>query len=200
MKHKKQGGNPPEKDNDASLSGNTDTASNARRPAVSRARRLALDGAMLCAALALSYLESILPAWFLIPLPGVKPGLANVVITLLVWRGLTADGAAVSFSRICLAALLFGGPVSFFISLSGGAAAFAALCLCAFMLRRFVGLLGTSVLCAAAHNIGQLAAVSLLMSPGAAMAYLPVLLAAALVTGTITGIILILLDRVKISV
>lgn len=165
---------------------------------MSQARRLALDGAMLCVALALSYLESILPAWFAIPLPGVKPGLANIAVTLLVWRGLTADGAAVSFSRICLAALMFGGPVSFFISLSGGAAAFAALCLCAFMLRRFVGLLGTSVLCAAAHNIGQLAAISLLMSPGAAFAYLPVLLGAALVTGTITGIILILLDRVKI--
>lgn len=167
------------------------------RRKMSRARRLALDGAMLCVALALSYLESILPVWTVIPLPGVKPGLANIVVVLLVRRGYVADGAAVSFARICLSALLFGGPVSFLISLSGGAAAFSAFCLCTFAFSKFVGPLGTSVLGAAAHNIGQLAAVSLLMSPSAAAAYLPVLLLVALFTGTITGIILILLERVK---
>lgn len=164
---------------------------------MTKARRLALDGAMLCVALALSYIESILPAWILVPLPGVKPGLANIVMVLLVRRGYVADAAAVSFARICLSALLFGGPVSYFISLAGGAAAFLAMCLCAFALGKFVGPLGTSVMSAAAHNVGQLVAVSALMSPSAAIAYLPVLLFASLFTGTITGIILILLDRVK---
>lgn len=171
---------------------------NNNRGKMSSARRLALDGAMLCVALALSYLESILPAWTLIPLPGVKLGFANIVTVLLVRRGYAADGAAVSFARICLSALLFGGPVSLFISLAGGASAYAALCLCTFVLGRFVGLLGTSVLSAAAHNIGQLSAVAVLMSPTAAFAYLPVLLFAALFTGTITGIILLLLERVRI--
>ncbi|HPT84893.1 MAG TPA: Gx transporter family protein [Bacillota bacterium] len=167
------------------------------RVKMSKARRLALDGAMLCVALALSYLESILPAWTLVPLPGVKPGLANIVTVLLVRRGYVADAAAVSFARICLSAMLFGGPVSYFISLSGGAFAFFALCVCTYALGKFVGPLGTSVMSAAAHNIGQIFAVSVIMSPTAAIAYLPVLLFASLFTGTITGIILILLDRVK---
>lgn len=163
----------------------------------SPARRLAFDGALLCAALALSYLESVLPIGIILPLPGVKLGLANIVVALLVWRGQPLDGASVSFSRICLAALLFGGPISFAVSLAGGTFAFAALCLCAYPLRRFVGLLGTSVMCAAAHNLGQLLAVCVLLSGGVALAYLPVLLAAALLTGTATGIVLILIDRTK---
>ena len=101
---------------------------------------------MLCVALALSYLESILPAWTVIPLPGVKPGLANIVVVLLVRRGYVADGAAVSFCANPLPfGAAFGGPVSFLISLSGGAAAFAAFCLCTFAFSKFVGPLGTSV-------------------------------------------------------
>ena len=169
-------------------------------PGLSPARRLATDAALLGVALMLSYIESILPLGLIVPLPGIKLGLANIVIVLLVWRGYAGDGAAVSFTRICLASVLFGGPLSFAISLAGGIFAFAALCLCAFILRRFVGLLGTSVLCAAAHNAGQISAAALLLYDGAVFSYLPVLLAAALITGTVTGIALILLERVKVKI
>lgn len=91
-------------------------------------RRLALLGVLCALALALSYLERLLPLELLIPLPGVKLGLANVVTLFALWALGPWDALWVLVPR-CLLGSLFGGGASLFYSLLGGLFAFCAMVL-----------------------------------------------------------------------
>ena len=73
-----------------------------------RAARLCRNAVMLALAMIFSFVEHLVPLTLLIPLPGVKLGLANVVITALFFLGSPLDALIVSTARIGLSALLFG--------------------------------------------------------------------------------------------
>ena len=115
-------------------------------------RFLTHGAALLGVSLLLSYLEAMLvPA----PLPGVKLGLANIVVVYAAYRYSMGTAAAVSLARILLTFFLFGGGVSLLFSLSGGITVLLLL----WILRRlppFCSYIGISVLCAAVHTMGQL--------------------------------------------
>ncbi len=152
-----------------------------------RTVRLAADAAFLSLALVLSFVESFLPAAVL-PLPGFKIGLANLAILAAFYRtGRLADAAVISLCRCLVTFLLFGNPTGLLFSLCGGALVLVMLGL----LRRVRGLsfVGISVLCALAHNLGQLTA-AVLLTGWAVLAYLPALLAASAFYGTINGVLL----------
>ena len=140
---------------------------------ITSARRVALDAALLTAALMLSYLEHLLPLGAL-------------------------DALAVSMLRVGITGVLFGSWTSLFFSLGGACMTYLALWLARVLLRR-CSYLGVSVLCAAAHNTGQvLAACAIMPSPGGApfgllTTLLPYLLLAALPCGALTGVLLDLL-------
>lgn len=152
-------------------------------------RLICLCAVFTATAMMLSYLESLLPLTPLIPLPGFKLGLANTV-TVLVFALVSGRAAAtVSALRILLMGLLFGSAVSLFFSAAGGLLSFLALLLAGRLLRK-CSFLGVSVLCAAAHNIGQLLAAVCLFGFEIFLSYLPVLLLAALLSGILTGILL----------
>ena len=152
-------------------------------------RRLCLDAAFLTTAMTLSYLESLIPFGLILPLPGFKLGLANLAVTLafvlIGWR----DAAIISSLRILLMNVLFGSASSFFFSALGGLFAFAALILASLLLKK-CSYVGISALCAAAHNLGQLLAAVCLFGSGILLSYLPVLLIAALLSGSLSGIVL----------
>ena len=154
-----------------------------------RLRRLCICGISVTAAMILSYLEILLPLQLLLPLPGFKLGLANTVTVLLFAAHSRRDAAVVSAVRILLMGLLFGSPVSLFFSVCGGILAFLSLLLAARLLRR-CSHVGVCVLCAAAHNLGQLLAAMLLFGTELLLSYLPLLLIAAVISGTLTGILL----------
>ena len=154
--------------------------------ASSRTVRLARNAAMLSLAMIFSFVEHLLP----LPLPGIKLGLANLVITALFYLASPLDAALVSFSRILLSALLFGSPVSFFFSLCGGGLAYLAMALCRPFHQRFFSFVGISVLSATGHHLGQIFAAVLLYGSGAILTYLPWLLLSGIVTGTLTGLLL----------
>lgn len=165
---------------------------------ITSARRVALDAALLTAALMLSYLEHLLPLGALTFLPGFKPGFANAV-TLLAFSLLSPlDALAVSMLRVGITGVLFGSWTSLFFSLGGACMTYLALWLARVLLRR-CSYLGVSVLCAAAHNTGQvLAACAIMPSPGGApfgllTTLLPYLLLAAIPCGALTGVLLDLL-------
>ena len=163
-------------------------------PTLSRADarivRLCRDAAFLCAALMFAYLETMFPLSLLIPLPGIKLGLANVLITAVFFWYSPLDAGVVSALRVAIAALLFGSVTSFFFSALGALAAYLALWLCRLFIIRFCSFIGISVLAAAAHQIGQITAASLLFRSAAPLAYLPVLLCVAVLTGSVTGLLL----------
>lgn len=152
-------------------------------------RRVAEDAALLVAALALSYLESLVPLGAVLPIPGAKPGLAHIAVNVAASRRGMKDAAVVSLLRVLIAALLFGSLPSLLYSLTGAVFALVVLAACRSLPKLPFSFVGVSVLTAAAHNLGQLVAVSLTMHEAALFSYLPVLLLCAAFFGTLTGIL-----------
>ena len=140
-------------------------------------------------ALALSYLEAFFPP--LLPLPGVKLGLANIV-TVYALYALGAPSALAILTVRCILGSLFAGNASALIfSLFGGLFALLIMIVLRHLPRLTV--YGVSIGGAAAHNIGQVAAAMLTLGNAAPLAYLPFLLVVSLFTGTLTGLISALL-------
>ena len=156
----------------------------------SKVVRLARNAVMLALAMILSFVEHLLPISAVLPLPGVKLGLANVVITVLMFYGNPLDALLVSLCRIGLSALLFGTPVSLMLSAFGGVASYLVLLCCRPFYKRFFSFVGVSVLSATGHHLGQMIAALILFDTGVLLTYLPVLLLAGAVVGSVTGLVL----------
>ena len=155
----------------------------------SRTKRVCINALMIALAMMLSYLEFLLPLQALIPLPGFRLGLANLVVTLVFCLISPVDAALVSGSRILLMGLLFGSATSLYFSAMGGLFSFLTLLLLSHVGKR-CSLLGVSVLCAAAHNCGQITAAVTLFGTDLILSYLPLLLLASVVYGGIVGCLL----------
>ena len=148
-------------------------------------RRLTLCAVLLSLALVLSYMERFFPLLLIVPLPGVKLGLANIV-SLVALYILGGKSAYLILILRCVLASAFGGGISsLMFSLSGGILSMLAMILS----RRlpFLSIYGVSILGAAAHNIGQICIAMALMNSVYIGAYLPYLLIVALFTGFATG-------------
>ncbi len=161
-----------------------------------RVKRLSLDAMLLCVAMMLSYLEAILPLSFIIPLPGAKPGLANVAIMLCFYKLSPIDALFISTTRVFLSALLFGNISSLAFSVSGAILAYLGMWLCDFLGER-VSYYGISVLCAALHNIGQMLAGALVLGSFSIISYLPLLLVFSVIFGLLTGTIITTLGKLR---
>lgn len=141
---------------------------------------LLVSVAMIC-----SYVESLIPP--LVAVPGVKLGLANAVTLLCLYLLGPGSAITVSLMRIGLSALLFGNTVSFIYSIAGG-----ALSLVGSVLLKKTGLfspVGVSAVSGVLHNVGQMIAVSFVMSNAALMGYLPVLLISGTIAGVLVGVV-----------
>lgn len=142
------------------------------------------------AALAISIhiLESAVP----MPLPGVKPGLANIVVLLVLLRYGFRMAAAVALLRVLVGSIFIGTFLTptFFLSLSGALASLAALGALHSLAQRWTGPVGYGVAMSMAHMSGQFALAYLVFVPHPALlTLLPVLLTAAMGFGVITGIL-----------
>lgn len=139
-------------------------------------------------AIGLHLLESIMPS----PLPGVKPGIANIVTLFVLYRFNFATAAWVSLLRVFATSLLLGNFLSptFTLSLGGAIMSLGILGLAQYLPRQYFGPVSLSILAAFAHMIGQLILVRLWLIPHAGLAYLvPLFMAAALLFGLINGIV-----------
>lgn len=140
---------------------------------------------MIALALALSFTERFIPLQMLIPLPGIKLGLANVVTLVALYVFKTKYAFMILICRCILGAVFGGGITGLVFSVCGGLLALAAMVAAA--KASLFSIYGVSVLGAAAHNIGQILASMVLMNSVYIGAYLPYLLLAAIVTGLLTG-------------
>ncbi len=157
-------------------------------------RKIVLLGLLGAVAMALSYIEFLLPSG-LIPLPGVRLGLSNIAVILafaLISRG---AGLAVMILKLLMSLLLFGNPMSFAFSLGGSAAAYLSLLLLT-LLKGKISFIGVSAASAAAHSIGQIAVAAILTGSSAVAGYLPPMLLFSIPTGVITGIVMNLIAPV----
>ena len=149
-----------------------------------RTKQLARGALLVAAALALSYTERLIPLNLVVPLPGVKLGLANIVTMFALYTLPKRQSFAILVLR-CVLGSVFGGLSGLAMSLTGGVLAFWTMAL-ARKLSLF-SVYGVSILGAAAHNLGQVLAASVMMGSVYTFWYLPFLLLTALATGMITG-------------
>lgn len=149
------------------------------------AKEESLCAILLALALALSYAERFIPLQMMIPLPGIKLGLANIVTLVALYLLKTRYAFLILVPRCCLTAAFGGGATGFWFSLCGGLLAIAVMA--AAKKTRFFSVYGVSVLGAAAHNIGQILAAMVLMNSVYVGAYLPYLLMVSIATGLLTG-------------
>ena len=139
-------------------------------------------------AIGLHIIEAVIPS----PLPGVKPGIANIVTLFVLYEYGFATAAWVSLLRVFASSLLLGQFLSptFMLSLSGALLSLAALFFAQKLPAKYFSPISLSIIAAFAHIAGQLLIVRLWLIPHTGIIYLmPIFAIAALIFGLVNGLI-----------
>ncbi len=147
--------------------------------------------AMLTAlSLIIFIIEAQLPP--LVPIPGIKLGLANIVTLITIYMYGRKEAFCVLALRIGLGTVFTGHMLSLIYSISGGLLSYIVMALL-FKLFDTKRLWVISILCAIAHNIGQITAAVAITHVPELIWYLPALMISAIITGAFTGVIAMLI-------
>ena len=133
--------------------------------------RVAYFGVFVALALIFSYVETMIP--FQIGIPGVKLGLANLIVVIALYKTDVKEALLLSVTRVVLSGFIFGNLASILYSLAGGLLSLAVMAL----LKKYADL----------SIIGQLVVAAIVVETYSVTGYLPVLLVAGLITGFVIG-------------
>ena len=150
----------------------------------SNSKRLTVLALCTAAALILSFIESQIPP--LIPIPGIKLGLANLATVFVLYRLGAKEAFTVSALRVILSSLLFGSLSSFFYAIAG-----AMLSLSVMLILKHLRIFSKAVVSVAggvAHNIAQIGVSMLILQTDVVIYYLPALLLSGIITGAVIGV------------
>ena len=147
-------------------------------------RKIARMGLLTALALILSYGESLIPAF--VAVPGVKMGLANIVVVFALYTLGPGEAAIVSIIRVLLSSLLFGSILS--LSYSAAGAVISLLSMIILMKTKIFGVTSVSVTGGVFHNLGQILVACLVLETDVLLYYLPVLILSGTITGAVIGI------------
>lgn len=134
-------------------------------------------------ALIFSYVELLIP--FHIGVPGIKLGLANVVIVIVLYKMGWKEAYIISITRVILAGFLFGNLASILFSLAGCLLSLSMMLI--LYKREIFSVIGVSVIGAIFHNLGQILVAMMVVNTFSVAYYFPVLMIAGVVTGIIIG-------------
>ena len=147
--------------------------------------KAAYFGVFTALALIFSYVEMLIPIQF--GVPGIKLGLANLMIVIMLYKSGPKDALLLSVVRIVLSGFLFGNLFAIIYSLAGGILSLAVMGL--LKKRGTFSVMGVSIAGGVCHNIGQLVVAMAVVETYRVGYYLPVLLIAGTVTGMLIGIV-----------
>ena len=147
--------------------------------------RVAYFGVFTALALIFSYVETLIPINF--GIPGIKLGLANLIIIIALYKMSVKEAYVLSVVRIVLAGFMFGNLFSIIYSLAGGILSLSVMAL----LKKTdkFSLFGISMAGGVFHNVGQLIVAILVMENLNIAYYMPVLLISGLITGFVIGLV-----------
>lgn len=147
--------------------------------------RVAYFGVFTALALIFSYVETLIPVN--LGIPGVKLGLANLIIVVALYKMRLSEAYLLSVVRVLLAGFIFGNYFSIIYSFAGGLLSLTVMAL----LKKWGGfsLQGISIAGGVFHNIGQLIVAAVVVETFSVTYYFPVLLVAGLLTGLVIGIV-----------
>ena len=147
--------------------------------------KAAYFGVFTALALIFSYVETLIPIH--IGIPGVKLGLANLIVVIALYRIGVRESYVLSVLRVILAGFLFGNLFAILYSLAGG---LLSLTVMVFLKKtEKFSVLGVSMAGAVFHNIGQLIMAAIVLESLSITYYLPVLMISGIVTGLLIGIV-----------
>lgn len=163
---------------------------------MNKIKRISIIALSVTLAFVLSFFESLVP--INVGIPGVKPGLANIVVLAALYLLPKRDAFFISMVRILISGLVFSGAFSLVYSFAGGLLSF--LVMIAAMKCKELSIMGVSVLGALSHNTAQILVAAIVINTYRIAYYLPVLLISAAVSGVavgmLGGIVVKRLDRV----
>lgn len=151
----------------------------------SKTYQMTICALLISMALVLSYMERFMPLQLLIPLPGIKLGLANIVTVIALYYFGETQAFTILILRCFLGSVFGGGISGLAFSMTGGLLAMLTMSLTRRM--GYFSVYGVSVFGAAAHHVGQICVAVVLMNSVYVAGYLPYLLAVSIVTGMATG-------------
>ena len=150
-----------------------------------KTKKLTLLSMLTAIALTIFMVEAQIPP--LLPIPGIKLGLAKIVTVFAVCALGPKEGAAVLFVRVFLGAVFAGNFSTIFYSAAGGALAILVTIGLKRILKKnqlwVAGCLG-----AVAHSVGQMAAAIMISGTPSLVIYLPVMIVCSIITGLFTGL------------
>ena len=148
-------------------------------------KKIAKISMLLSISVVLALIESFIPIFNLIP--GMKLGLANIVIVFAIYNLTIKDALYISTLRVIIIGILRTGlfSISFFFSLSGALLSILVM----YLIKKYtkMSIVGVSISGAVAHSIGQIVVAILFLSNINIIYYLPILLISSIITGIVIG-------------
>ena len=148
-------------------------------------KRLTTLAIMLSLALIFSYVEYLVP--IPLPVPGIKLGLANIVIVFALYKMSAKDALILSVLRVVLTMALFGNPAMAMYSLSGSLTSLLGMTL----LKKAgcFSLIGVSLSGGALHNIAQVFVAAFVSGTAGVISYMAILIPVGMAVGALNGMI-----------
>lgn len=161
-----------------------------------KAKKVATYGLLVALAFILSYIESLFP--LSLAIPGIKLGLANLVVIIALYSMGVKEAFSLSLLRIILVGFTFGNLSMMLYSLAGGMLSWLLMTI--FRKTRLFSMTGVSIIGGIAHNIGQIGVAILVVDTFDIAYYLPFLMISGVVTGAVIGILGAMINRrIKIT-
>ena len=148
-----------------------------------KSSRVAFLGLFTAFAMILSFVESQIPAF--VAIPGVKLGLPNIAIIMILYKFGYKEATVVSLLRVLLTSLLFTSVLSMLYSIAGAVLSLLAMIL----LKKFLSIVTVSVVGGVCHNVGQIVVACLVTETKELMYSLPLLAISGIIAGVVIGII-----------
>lgn len=148
-------------------------------------KKVAYMGMLVALAFIFSYIESLIP--ITVGIPGIKLGLANMVIIVTLYTMGTGPAFVLSLVRIVLTGFTFGNLAMMMYSLGGGMLSLLIMVIARKM--KLFSVTGVSVLGAVFHNIGQILVAAIVVENSSLFYYLPVLLVSGVFFGVVIGMV-----------
>ncbi len=162
-----------------------------------RSRKTTIMAFSIALAMILSYVESQIPT--LIPIPGVKLGLANIVVVFVLYKLGFKFAIVISLVRVLLLAIMFGNLVSLLYSISGAILSLASMVI--LMKTKLFSHVAVSVTGGVMHNVGQILTACVVMGVDLIRYYFPYLLVSGVASGIAIGLLAsIMVKRIEVKI
>ena len=158
--------------------------------------KLALMGVLTASAIVIAILESFIPS---IGIPGIKLGLANIVILITLYELGVMEAVFINIVRVLIVAIVRGTLLSmgFFMSLAGAFLSLAIMIVFCLTIKKF-SIIGVSVIGAIFHVVGQILVAMIYLDSAYILFYLPIIAISAIITGVLVGVVARLVIRTGI--